>query len=355
MNHATIIMALFVWTMIWAPSTCFGQSTSDRNPLRSGNSELDRQRDQSVNNNGQDGRRHQPLDYGQIPPEVWGAIYPDRQSPFFAENHDELSPVYAPQDASYTNVQPANYVIPSDARSSVTSVHRDVGQPAGPTLADLLAESNRELHNHRQGGSPGSSPNDTQSFKNRVGPHDLDWSATFKHIMTNTSGVLVLAVGFLLIARFWMRRSAKLGASAATRSEKALATAKIQVLARLKLNAKAYLQLIEVDRQRVLVASDLTGIKSIVPLPEPFANALDQYSLDGRENDPTIDDEHVTYSPTGQPAESNRRATTTTPLTRSTQAPAPRAIEMEMKRRLAELLGGEAFQDVFGRETRGAS
>jgi flagellar biogenesis protein FliO len=179
--------------------------------------------------------------------------------------------------------------------------------------------------------------------------------------------VLFLGVGFIVVAkRFFVSTPG----NAQTHSGRSKSTAtneppKIQIITSLKLNAKSTLQLVEVGDQRVLVASDLNGIKSIVALNQPFAAALDQFD-EPLESAVAESTPAGAYSPVGRAyAEAQPQPTPVSdrsprPRSTSESAAGPREgqsqstaeIEAEMKRQLAQLLGGQAFSDVFYNQTR---
>ena len=145
-----------------------------------------------------------------------------------------------------------------------------------------------------------------------------------QNIATSTCLVIILGVGFILVAKRFV-------AAKPTGGKQSMATApRISVVANLKLTPKSRLHLIEVGDQRVLVASDVTGIKSVVSLNQSFSTALN--SLDEMESAASVPSQ--TYGQT-QPSKQSAAE-----------------IEAEMQRKLSEILGGEAFKDVFYKSTR---
>ena len=158
----------------------------------------------------------------------------------------------------------------------------------------------------------------------------------FQDLLGNIAGstclVLILGVGFILVAK----RVTK-GKVAKTKKQKS-DEPQINVVANLRLTPKSDLHLVEIGRQRVLVASDAAGIKSVVSLTNSFASQFD-----------SLDDEIATEAAAETTESSQEPGVYEKPQTASQE---DAEIEAEMRRKLSELLGGQAFKDVFYQSTR---
>lgn len=85
----------------------------------------------------------------------------------------------------------------------------------------------------------------------------------------NTLFVLAFGVGFIVVAKAWLKPNANKPATDSTEFE---------VLSSLKLPGKSNLMLVKVDSERLLVALDPTGVKSVTHLSDSFADKLESYS-----------------------------------------------------------------------------
>ena len=230
---------------------------------------------------------------------------------------------------------------------------------------------------------------------------------TLQRIGISVVLVLFLGVSFIVIAKRWLTGTSQLvqrsvadqpnsrTKSAGILSGIPLATSpneedtRIRIKNQLKLDDRSVLYLIEVAGQSVLVANDTSGIKSVVPILPSFTDGMER--LDPL--DDTVDsvaDEVVNRMHESQITREENRAGAYRPG-RVAEAPAestthqnqnprrhldePRGdhhhtdragtteaenkdqlkIEEEMKRRLAELLGGQAFQEVFYQQSQAKS
>jgi flagellar biogenesis protein FliO len=196
-------------------------------------------------------------------------------------------------------------------------------------------------------------------------------------IVTSTVYVLIFAVGFIFVAKRWVKKND----TPSKGTKKPQPAPDIKVVSSLRLQAKSNLQLVEIGKERVLVASDATGIKSVVSLGSPFSSALESYE----EADETDEVPPAAEMPLEQPSHFSqpiarfengiskpasdgslnstirqaapepelppRRVSLSERVRAYAQSevkPEPETdVEAEMKRKLAELLGGEAFKDVF--------
>ncbi len=223
---------------------------------------------------------------------------------------------------------------------------------------------------------------------------------TLQRIAISVVLVLFLGVSFIVIAKRWLtgtsqmvqRSVAEQPISREKTSDLPKATSpnggdtRIQIKNQLKLDDRSVLYLIEVAGQSVLVANDSAGIKSVVPILPSFADGLERLdSIDDTVHSTADEalggiDENVishnqnqagVYRPGVLAGLAN--ASTSAPLQNShrhldshqdsdriaDQTEANRAenkdqqeIAEEMKRRLAELLGGQALPDVFYRQAQ---
>lgn len=85
----------------------------------------------------------------------------------------------------------------------------------------------------------------------------------------NTMFVLAFGVGFIFVAKAWLKPKA-------THSK--TETTEFEIVSTLKLPGKSNLMLVKVDSERLLVASDPTGVKSVTHLSDSFADKLESYS-----------------------------------------------------------------------------
>lgn len=155
--------------------------------------------------------------------------------------------------------------------------------------------------------------------------------ALLQNIAGSTCLVLILGVGFIVVAKRVMKGKQT---AAGEKTEEL----KIHVVANLRLAPKSNLHLVEVGKQRVLVASDSTGIKSVVSLTDSFANSLDSFHETMPAEELTSTDDSPQDSATYEKPRSASQANA--------------EIEAEMQRKLSEVLGGQAFKDVFYQSTR---
>ena len=157
----------------------------------------------------------------------------------------------------------------------------------------------------------------------------------FQDLLGNIAGstclVLILGVGFILVAK-------RVTKGKVAKSKQKSDQPQINVVANLRLTPKSNLHLVEVGKQRVLVASDAAGIKSVVSLTNSFASELD-----------SLDDEVATEA-ASVATESNQESGVYEKPQTARQADAE--IEAEMRRKLSEVLGGQAFKDVCYHSTR---
>ncbi len=342
-----------------------------------------------------------------IPDEIFAAIYPDRQQPVQQATYLEPE-VREPNEAYRATPVPAAQIPVTPTLLSQLPVARkllvpaplvpewtaDESKPQVPaikepsetssvalrptsdrgsskiastqTLAAMLAESNS---NFKTGNRPETlaAPAIETSESGLGQPNaELESSEDFQQMLqkiaTRTCLVLFLGVGFIFVAKRWV---AGIGGANRVPASKSKPTNKnngranqsrIQLVANLRLSGKSNLHLVEVGDQRVLIASDLNGIKSVVALNSAFSASLD---TDDEEPTTELMDSNPagTYTPatrsfshptSNYPAANSRQPSTVQPIEQRSTA----EVEAEMKRQLAELLGGQAFKDVFYKQTR---
>ncbi len=289
-----------------------------------------------------------------VPPQVH--LNPAKVEQFGFEKYPQLP---RPQ----TSVEPATHLEPqtektlasllaesnsAQRRPEATRPQMGLSSPMASTSAHspspAYASSETRWHDSHLTASAAAElvdpPSLKQTLENRSSSSD-DFQALLQKIATSTCIVLVVGVGFVLVAKRWINRggTAARTASASKSSVKTNAPT-FRMIAQLRLSAKANLHLIEIGDQRVLVASDLSGIKTVVPLNTPFADALADYSdIIAGETNQAINRQPETQSTAGTYTPAARGPV---PAKKSTEE-----IEIEMQRKLSELLGGEAFKDVF--------
>ncbi len=316
-----------------------------------------------------------------------------------------VEPAKAEMTADFSRMPPREVVAESELQAQVEamlnqSASRKMRTDGKETVGSLLSgslnsrpssfESNTELANELPGDSSASlgfekdgSEQDSESITSQ------QFKKLLEKVVASTVYVLIFAVGFIFVAKRWVKKKVKPTAGA----HSSRAVPDIKVVSSLRLQAKSNLQLVEVGQERVLVASDATGIKSVVSLGSPFSSAFESYE-EPEATQSTYEAPSEAPSPLLQPsqfsqqpitrfesslanpspvsmpsstdAELNSNGQTNTghvePPRRVSLSERVRAyaqsevkpesvpdtdVEAEMKRKLAELLGGEAFKDVF--------
>jgi flagellar biogenesis protein FliO len=92
------------------------------------------------------------------------------------------------------------------------------------------------------------------------------FQSLLKQLATSTFLVMLVGVGFILVAKRWVK-----GSKPASKSNDLA----IEIMSTLKLSPKSNLHLIQAGEQRLIVALDQNGINTVVPLNESFSNTLD--------------------------------------------------------------------------------
>ena len=214
--------------------------------------------------------------------------------------------------------------LPKPERIGTNSVAADL--PA-QTVADLLATKASTLDSSTTSASFSDRLRDNES----AGESQQQLQDLLQKIATSTCLVIFLGIGFIVVAKRVMRPKIP-------KTKQAPDASRIHVVANLRLTSKSNLHLVEVGDQRVLVASDLNGIKSVVSLTNSFGAALESL-------------EDTLPFATDTTKESNNPPTGTYDKPRTSKQ-INAEIETDMQRKLSEVLGGEAFKDVFYKSTR---
>jgi flagellar biogenesis protein FliO len=262
----------------------------------------------------------------------------------------------------------AKYRIPDNHRNREQDLPADSG---GPTLAELLADSSREIvfdpaPDNNQKSRPGSlgqvdpkGLNSTDPSRSELASRTADTSAlaeTMQRIAVSLCFVLAVACVLLLVIKRWLfSRTSLIPKTGVVKPNRD--STSIRILNQLRLDAKSLLYLIKANEQQVLVAVDMAGIKSVVTLNSDFESALEdlseQQAIRPRSIVEQLEAEFgqpATYSPSTLQKKSGRSGTAddSAELLSSATAPArPRQhaevkaesdLESEMKRKLAEIL-----------------
>lgn len=251
---------------------------------------------------------------------------------------------------------------------------------SGKTLEQMLNESNQSLQAKRSGRATADSVDDDWSIEGTRSLNPPPFSAStsdsldfseqrrqpiqfadqLQRIAISLCVVLMLGVGFVVTAQRWIAATRK--GDSATQSSSVIGkpinkqSGKIVIQNQLRLDSKSILYLVSVGDQQVLVATDSAGIKSVVPLKPSFDDLLDNLGETNEIDAPR----EIHQTPQSEPddvAEGLERPDTYSPAARRYLTPEPKSnsepdqVETEMRRKLAELLGGEAFRDILLQQT----
>jgi hypothetical protein len=231
---------------------------------------------------------------------------------------------------------------------------------AGQTLAELLADSNRERSNDRgidQEAANLDPPTIAKSERETSGTSRRSntqppLAETIQRIAIGLCLVLAAACLLLVVAKRWLFSGRPAPAQSHTvrpSSKLRREASSIQILNQLKLDAKSLLYLVEANEQQVLVAIDMAGIKSVVPLHSDFGAALNEISENPNTKTRSIVEEleeefgqPVIYSPSSVRSSGAVPARPSSPPPRQPASVKERVadsdVELEMKRKLAEIL-----------------
>ncbi len=226
---------------------------------------------------------------------VLGVLCSPRASLGQERDHREVGPSEASAlpvtlHPERTTTGPAARLRFSDARPigkaetgpvSVDESHRHIAQtssqsepetlrPTTPTPANV--ESSGSGPNVRSAAGKGSAtaekqwPQGAPKYKAPMPPEPPDLRALVTRFVFGTVAVLVACVACLYLARRWLSNNAPAGK----------ADGRMKLVATVSLSNRSSLQLVDIEGQKVLVGSDVSGIKTVTPLPDSFVENLEQ-------------------------------------------------------------------------------
>lgn len=214
------------------------------------------------------------------------------------------------------------------------------------SLTQLLANSNRDSITLAE---------NRGKTKTKLGRATPTLTETIQRIAISLCLVLTVAFLLLVVAKRWWAgaKSTSLSFKGSKPSRMGLP---IQILNQIRLDAKSQLYLVRANEQTILVAVDAGGIKSVLPLQSDFGSALEQFSQPVETGSRSIVQEiekelgqPSLYTPASVMAsvysqQSNTLTSASDKLTSrdeiTRQAKSTTDVEIEMKRKLAELLRG---------------
>lgn len=166
-----------------------------------------------------------------------------------------------------TNMDPVLGVLDqlSERAESQTPITPATGFNAGlvPVTNDILATPL----------SPNELPADAPSPEVR----SADFTTVVKDLAYNTMIVLAFGVGFIVVAKVWFTKKPQL--------QSAEKNVNFDVLSSLKIAPKCNLMLIQIGQDRLVVATDTLGVKSVVRLTDSFGSQLDAFDTEPNEQD----------------------------------------------------------------------
>ena len=104
-----------------------------------------------------------------------------------------------------------------------------------------------------------------------------NFTAVVKDLAYNTMIVLAFGVGFIFVAKIWFTKKPPV--------QTPEASVNFDVLSSLKIAPKCNLMLIQIGQDRLVVATDSLGVKSVVRLTDSFSSQLDAYDTEPDEQD----------------------------------------------------------------------
>lgn len=188
---------------------------------------------------------------------------PERRTAVAAASQNDMAPI---KQAFNSFREPAEsspqspIAEPSQSSTIDTSLERDLAAEQA-LLADLKSRGKSQDEPAQETETASA---ETLGIFGQDGSREL-----FERIAYNTMFVLAFGVGFIFVARVWIKPTA------AKANEK---QSQFEVLSTLKLPGKSNLMLVKVDSERLMVALDQTGVKSVVHLSDSFADKLEAYS-----------------------------------------------------------------------------
>jgi|GEM_PF-1383168 len=166
-----------------------------------------------------------------------------------------------------TNMDPVLGVLDqlSERAKSQTPITPATGFNAGlvPVVNDTLATPL----------SPNELPADAPGPEVR----SADFTTVVKDLAYNTMIVLAFGVGFIVVAKVWFTKKPQL--------QSAEKNVNFDVLSSLKIAPKCNLMLIQIGQDRLVVATDTLGVKSVVRLTDSFGSQLDAFDTEPNEQD----------------------------------------------------------------------
>ncbi|MGB6042756.1 MAG: hypothetical protein WBF93_06320 [Pirellulales bacterium] len=217
---------------------------------------------QSSNRVGLSTRQRQPSELGRETARPSDFLQrPDRSSAtdyhYPLGPHDVEPPVsaptrlLAPSSPASSRPIPVAQMRPDDARYDVLPAsHETPATDEPPTNAS-------------QAGEP-QAASDFGEYNQPAMPQPPDFRSLILRLVCGVAVVLIACVGSLLVGKGWLQKG----------TLKTTNSGRLKQLDSVMLPNRSCLKLYEVDRQRVLVGLDATGLKAVLPLTTPFAEAL---------------------------------------------------------------------------------
>ena len=181
----------------------------------------------------------------------------------------EVDPTTAKVPSQPNDMAPLNHAFNS-IRSEQAPRHQQAEVPpqSDPSIRRLDSKHPSDEAELASDGT-GQSNLDTTSTKGFPSLGDSGSRQLIEKIAYNTLFVLVFGVGFVFIAKVWIKPN---------KGQSQIQQDGIEVISSLKLPAKSNLMLVNVSGEKLLVALDASGVKSVVHLTDSFANKLAAYS-----------------------------------------------------------------------------
>ena len=120
-----------------------------------------------------------------------------------------------------------------------------------------------------------------------------DFTTVVKDLAYNTLIVLAFGVGFIFVAKVWFTKKPQ--------NQSSKTDVNFDVLSTLKIAPKCNLMLIQIGQDRLVVATDPLGVKSVVRLTDSFGSQLDLFDPESSDQDNEIPTPkiHRSDAPTG--------------------------------------------------------
>lgn len=104
-----------------------------------------------------------------------------------------------------------------------------------------------------------------------------DFTNVVKDLAYNTMIVLAFGIGFIFVAKIWFTKKPSL--------QSPETNVNFDVLSTLKIAPKCNLMLIQIGQDRLVVATDTLGVKSVVRLTESFGSQLESFDSEMDQSD----------------------------------------------------------------------